>query len=77
MPSASHHSKSAKSVHALIYSHAMATQQTNYVLESEDEVSRLANQHEVIKDEMGSLVLAPIDLSKPMRILDSATADGA
>jgi hypothetical protein len=54
----------------------MATNQNEYVLESEEEISRLSNQHDVIKDEMGSLVLAPLDLSKPLRILDSGTADG-
>jgi hypothetical protein len=56
----------------------MSAPKTDYILESEDEVKRLTNQHDVIKDEMGSqLVLAPIDLSKePLRILDSATADG-
>jgi hypothetical protein len=41
------------------------------------EVERLTHQHEVIKDHMGSLILAPVDLSKPgLKILDSATADG-
>jgi hypothetical protein len=57
----------------------MATEQgTDYVLASDEETSRLANQHDVIKDEMGgSLVFAPIDLAAgPLRILDSATADG-
>lgn len=55
----------------------MTTGQTEYVLESEDEISRLANQHDVIKDEMGGLVFAPINLTTaPLRILDSATADG-
>lgn len=54
----------------------MTIKQTEYVLESEEESSRLSNQHDIIKDEMGGLVLAPVDLSKPLRILDSATADG-
>lgn len=59
------------------FSHAtMATNQSDYFLESEEEINRLANQHNIIKDEMGSLVLAPIDLSMPLRILDSGTADG-
>jgi hypothetical protein len=41
------------------------------------EVERLSYQHEVIKSFMGSLVLAPVDLTIPgLRILDSATADG-
>ncbi|KAK2753309.1 hypothetical protein FQN55_003438 [Onygenales sp. PD_40] len=48
-----------------------------YFMTSDDELSRLANQHDVFKDEMGSLVLAPVDFSAgPLRILDSATADG-
>jgi len=57
----------------------MPAPKTDYILESDDEVKRLTNQHDVIKDEMGpqGLVLAPIDLSgEPLRILDSATADG-
>lgn len=55
----------------------MTTESGEYILESEEEMSRLSNQHGVIKAEMGRLILAPIDLSKPLRILDSATADGA
>lgn len=47
-----------------------------YPLDNDEEVSRLSNQHDVLKDEMGELVLAPIDLSTPLRILDSGTADG-
>ncbi|PVI02637.1 hypothetical protein DM02DRAFT_701096 [Periconia macrospinosa] len=52
--------------------------QKKYPLEGEEEVDRLANQHEVIKDALnGALVVAPIDLlTTPLRILDSATADG-
>ena len=42
-----------------------------------EELNRLTDQHQLIKDHMGTLVLAPADLSKPnLRILDSATADG-
>ena len=43
------------------------------------ELSRLTDQHQYVKDAMGGrLVLAPIDLFKSgLRILDSATADGA
>jgi hypothetical protein len=53
------------------------TEQIDYFLESDDKISRLSNQHHVIKDEMGGLVFAPVDLSaRPLRILDSATADG-
>ncbi|RYP49412.1 hypothetical protein DL768_004885 [Monosporascus sp. mg162] len=48
-----------------------------YPLENSEESSRLRNQHDVIKDAMGGLVLAPINLSaSPLRILDSGTADG-
>lgn len=50
---------------------------TDYILESDDEMGRLSNQHGVIKDAMGGLLLMPVDFSKgPLRILDSATADG-
>jgi SAM-dependent methyltransferase len=55
---------------------ATATREIGYPLESDEEIGRLSNQHDVIKDEMGQLVLAPIDLSAPLRILDSGTADG-
>jgi len=50
---------------------------TGYVMESEHETQRLASQHEVIKEAMGGLILAEINASAaPLRILDSATADG-
>jgi hypothetical protein len=56
---------------------AAQSEDTGYLLASEEVMSRLSNQHDVIKDAMGGLVLAPINLSaKPLRILDSATADG-
>lgn len=43
----------------------------------EQEIHRLAIQHEVMKSAFPSLILAPIDLSRPgLKILDSATADG-
>ncbi|KAF7518525.1 hypothetical protein G7054_g13427 [Neopestalotiopsis clavispora] len=49
----------------------------DYFLEGSEESSRLSNQHEIIKDAMGRLVLAPINLSvAPLNILDSGTADG-
>ncbi|KAM3511779.1 hypothetical protein MY11210_004599 [Beauveria gryllotalpidicola] len=42
-----------------------------------EEVARLAAQHEVFLDAMGKLVFAPIDLNQTnLRILDSGTADG-
>ena len=59
------------------FASTMAAEEMGYFLKSEEETNRLANQHDVIKDEMGGLVLAPLNLSKPLRILDSATADGA
>ncbi|KAF2729061.1 putative methyltransferase SirN-like protein [Polyplosphaeria fusca] len=38
---------------------------------------RLSFQHEVLKQNVGKLVLAPLDLTTPnLRIVDSATADG-
>ncbi|ORX94826.1 hypothetical protein BCR34DRAFT_498959 [Clohesyomyces aquaticus] len=43
----------------------------------DDEVARFSYQHDVIKNAMGGLVEAPLDLhSKSLRILDSATHDG-
>lgn len=49
-----------------------------YHLEYHDEeVARLAAQHEVFLDAMGKLVFAPVDLGRNgLRILDSGTADG-
>ncbi|KAG9230918.1 hypothetical protein BJ875DRAFT_487491 [Amylocarpus encephaloides] len=48
-----------------------------YFMASPEEMSRLENQHYIIKDAMGGLLLPPIDISVgPLRILDSATADG-
>lgn len=49
-----------------------------YFMATDEEVSRLENQHFIIKDTMGgSLLLPPIDLlGGPLQILDSATADG-
>jgi hypothetical protein len=55
------------------------TNKQEYILEaSPTETERLRMQHDVVKDAVGgSLVVAPIDLTKPgLRILDSATADG-
>ncbi|KAF2686128.1 hypothetical protein K458DRAFT_387139 [Lentithecium fluviatile CBS 122367] len=55
----------------------MTTKGSTYILESEEEIIRLSNQHDLIKDEAEGLVLAPINLAaKPLRILNSATADG-
>lgn len=56
---------------------APRTDTTDYILASEEEVSRLSNQHKVVIDAMGGFFFAPIDLSaKSLQILDSATADG-
>jgi hypothetical protein len=50
---------------------------TEYVLDNDEEASRFAKQHDMIKDAMDGLILAPIDLSRSgLRILDSGTADG-
>lgn len=52
--------------------------QERYVMEKNNgELRRLGDQHAVLKSAMGTLVLAPVDFSKPgLRILDSGTADG-
>ncbi|MCJ1380210.1 hypothetical protein MMC17_003313 [Xylographa soralifera] len=56
---------------------AQDAKKTDYILDNEEEMGRLSNQHGVIKNAMGGLLLAPVDLSAgPLRILDSATADG-
>jgi hypothetical protein len=57
---------------------ARSLEKEEYFLEhNPDELQRLREQHKLIKDSMGGLILAPIDFSKPgLRILDSATADG-
>jgi SAM-dependent methyltransferase len=48
-----------------------------YPVKHEKDAERLANQHEVIKEAMGGLVLAPLDLTTSrLRILDSGTTDG-
>ncbi|KAI1125696.1 hypothetical protein F5Y10DRAFT_294468 [Nemania abortiva] len=56
---------------------ALTSYKHSYPLENSNEATRLQNQHQVIKDAMGGLVLAKIDLKdKPCEILDSGTADG-
>lgn len=57
---------------------ASSAGEEEYIMASDpEEVTRLTDQHKLIKDHMGALVLAPLDLSQPnLRILDSATADG-
>lgn len=56
---------------------AVKPDRSEYILASDEEIARLSNQHEVIKDAMGGLLLIPINLSvQSIRILDSATADG-
>ena len=53
-------------------------EQEKYFMEGNAaEILRLSFQHEVLKEYVGKLVLAPIDLDKPaLRVIDSATADG-
>jgi hypothetical protein len=56
----------------------MPTKDSTYNLQSKEETSRLANQHNVIKDKIGGLLAVPVDFTtKPLRVLNSATADGA
>ncbi|KAH8585285.1 hypothetical protein B0O99DRAFT_223105 [Bisporella sp. PMI_857] len=51
--------------------------QADYIMASEEEMSRLSSQHNIIKHAMGGLLLVPVNLSAGgLRILDSATADG-
>lgn len=46
-------------------------------MESDGERNRLASNHFIAKDAMGGkLVQAPVDFSRPAKILDSGTADG-
>ena len=41
------------------------------------EVQRLRDNHDVVKADMGRLLFAPVDFSKPgLKVLDSAAADG-
>ncbi|KAI0594483.1 S-adenosyl-L-methionine-dependent methyltransferase [Biscogniauxia sp. FL1348] len=56
----------------------MATkQESKYWMESGEERKRLASNHYIAKDAMGGqLVRAPVDFSRPVKILDSGTADG-
>jgi len=53
--------------------------QPEYVLDGPNEVKRLAYQHEILKDAMpdDQLLIVPVDANgSPLRVLDSATADG-
>ncbi|MCJ1380197.1 hypothetical protein MMC17_003300 [Xylographa soralifera] len=46
-------------------------------MEVSDDLRPLTAQHDAIKECMGRLVLAPVDLTKPdVRVLDSGTGDG-
>ncbi|KAK7746791.1 hypothetical protein SLS53_001979 [Cytospora paraplurivora] len=55
----------------------ISNQESKYWMESEGERKRLASNHFIIKDAMGGkLVRAPVDFSRPVKILDSGTADG-
>ncbi|PSR83633.1 hypothetical protein BD289DRAFT_435636 [Coniella lustricola] len=52
-------------------------QESKYWMESEGERKRLASNHFITKDAMGGqLVRAPVDFSRPVKVLDSGTADG-
>ncbi|KAI0458555.1 hypothetical protein F5B21DRAFT_500451 [Xylaria acuta] len=51
-------------------------QKSKYWMDSEGERKRLASNHFTVKDGMGGkLVRAPVDFSRPVKILDSGTAD--
>ena len=56
----------------------MTEKTDDYILDNGDEITRLTNQHQVLKDAMGGrLLFAPVDLgATSLKILDSATADG-
>lgn len=50
---------------------------SSYLLDSDDEMTRLRGQQDVLLDGIGSVVVPPIVWSKPdLRVLDSGTADG-
>ncbi|KAF2686349.1 hypothetical protein K458DRAFT_430195 [Lentithecium fluviatile CBS 122367] len=54
-----------------------ASKQSVYWMESESERKRMASNHYIAKDATnGALVFAPIDFSRPVKVLDSGTADG-
>ncbi|KAF2122851.1 putative methyltransferase SirN-like protein [Lophiotrema nucula] len=57
---------------------SVSQEQEKYFMEGNAaEIQRLSFQHEVLKNHIGALVLAPVEVSKGgLRILDSATADG-
>jgi hypothetical protein len=52
--------------------------ENNYLLHNDNELTRLALQHVIIKDAMkGKQIFAPINFSGlPLQILDISTADG-
>ena len=52
-------------------------QESTYWMESDGERKRLASNHFIAKDAMGGKLLrAPMDFSRPLKFLDSGTADG-
>ena len=57
---------------------AQNAEKAEYILDTDEEIKRLTAQHEVMKDAMGGLLLAPLEITSTarMRILDSATANG-
>lgn len=57
----------------------MTEAKKRYILSNDAaEIERMTHQHEWIKASAGGLIKAPIDLNQEnLRVLDSATADGA
>jgi hypothetical protein len=52
-------------------------QESKYWMESEGERKCLASNYYIAKDAMGGeLLRAPVDFSRPVKVLDSVTADG-
>ena len=52
-------------------------QEIKYWMESDEERQRLASNHFIATDAMGGkLVRALVDFSRPVKVLDSGTADG-
>ena len=51
--------------------------QSQYTPEEKEALSRLFQQHAALKYAMGDkLLLAPLNMTKPLKILDVGTADG-
>jgi hypothetical protein len=69
---------SPQSIPADVLTMSLKNEQEKYFMEGNSgEILRLSFQHEVLKEYVGKLVLAPVELNKPrLRVIDSATADG-